>query len=116
MNTITTVSDSKGNTWTGLTSRVGAGAAQRLYYCLAPTVGTGHTFTVSGTSTAATIHVYAFFGVSSYHSESGATGSASPLASGSLTPSANGALVFTGRSGGTAIPIASRRAASRSRR
>jgi hypothetical protein len=50
------ISDSKGNTWTPLT-QVGGGFPTyhrcRLYYVQNPTVGTGHTFTVSGTNASA---------------------------------------------------------------
>lgn len=58
-----TVSDSKGNTWTALTT-VASGSSggtqyfARLYYCINPTVGTGHTF--SATANFTVIDVRAF--------------------------------------------------------
>ncbi len=40
-----TVTDSKGNTWTGLTPATpGSGRACRLLYCVPTSVGGGHTF------------------------------------------------------------------------
>lgn len=44
-----TLSDSKGNTWTALTERATLSGATRgrLWYCVSPTVGTGHTATIS---------------------------------------------------------------------
>ena len=98
------VSDSKGNVWIPLTA-VGFGpTGVRLFYCLTPTVGSGHTFTVGsgGTFFYPSILAYAFSGVDSYQIQSGAGGSTSPLASGSVTPASPGALVFTGRAGNAA--------------
>lgn len=98
--TAPTVSDSKGNTYTALTRHDGSLASHRLFYKLAPAVGTGHTFTASGSGSYAAFHAYAFAGVASYQTESGAgQSSGTSLASGSVTPSADGALVFTGTSG-----------------
>src|SRR5262245_14682595 len=45
-----TVSDSKGNTWIGLTDRAANERGHRYYYAKNATVGTGHTFTVSATA------------------------------------------------------------------
>src|SRR5580765_7474142 len=89
------VSDSKGNTWVPLTQHASGTKKHQFFYCLTPTVGTGHTFTVSGGGFPAAI-VYAFSGAASYHAENG-NAVFSPGASGTVTPSANGALVLTGR-------------------
>jgi hypothetical protein len=92
-----TVSDSKGNTYTRLTTHQASVGRHTLYYKLAPTVGTGHTFTLAGTDIYAGAIVFAFAGVVSYYHESGnATTGGSPLASGSITPPTNGALIITG--------------------
>lgn len=67
-----TISDSKGNTWTALTT-FGTPRFSKPYYCYAPTVGTGHTFT--GTAFAAgSIQVLAFSRItnSPFDSEGGA--------------------------------------------
>lgn len=93
-----TLSDSKGNTWSSLTIHTGPTALRhRFDYCLSPTVGTGHTITVSGSASFLVGIVYAYSGVASYQTESGnGHATTSPVASGSVTPSANGALVLTG--------------------
>jgi hypothetical protein len=99
-----TLTDSKGNTYTGLTARLLSNAAHRLFYVLAPTVGAGHTFTVTGATLYPAIVVDAFAGVASYQTESGATAtSIASLACGSVTPSTNGALVVTGAAGDGAV-------------
>jgi len=93
------LSDSKGNTWTPLPTRIEPGSfvTGRFLYCVSPTVGTGHVFTLGGPWFAWT--VWAFSGVASYHSESGnTTAGTQPIASGSVTPSANGALILAGMS------------------
>jgi len=95
-----TVSDSKSNTWTALTQRVATNnCAHRLFYCASPTVGTGHTFTLTGNSTFGAMQVQAFSGAaaSPYVSENGATaGSGTSLQTGSLTPAENNALLVSG--------------------
>jgi hypothetical protein len=92
-----TLSDSKGNTWTALTQRTFSFDRHQLFYRLTPTVGAGHTFSVTGTSIVAGWHVYAFAGVASYQTESGASaGSGNSLACGAVTPTLNGALLVTG--------------------
>jgi hypothetical protein len=62
-----TVSDSKSNTWTGLHKQdsggIGGIVQVQTYYVAGPTVGTGHTFTVSGTGAKASIAVSAWYGV-----------------------------------------------------
>jgi hypothetical protein len=98
------VSDSKGNTYIGLTQRTAGGPTQRLFYVINPVVGTSHTITVSGAATYAAVVVYAYAGVTGYDGQqNGATGGTSPLACGSVTPSVNGALIFTGLSGDTPV-------------
>lgn len=89
---VLTVSDAKGNTYTGLTVRDNA-TRQRIFYVLTPTVGAGHTFTLTGTNILPAFHAYAFAGVASYQTESG---NVTIGTSGSVTPAANGALIVTG--------------------
>lgn len=95
-----TVSDSKGNTWSARTYYTGSVVAAQIFYCQAPTVGSGHTFTCSGTSTFSTIAVEAFSGstASPYDTESGAgnASSASTIQPGSITPSENNCLIISG--------------------
>ena len=95
------LADSKSNTWTGLTSYVGSGStyAVKIYYCIAPTVGAGHTFTLSGSIYDSVI--YAGFSKTSplfdTGKDSGVSGSAAftTIQPGSLTPSVDNCLVFT---------------------
>jgi phage gp36-like protein len=56
-----TLTDNKGNTYTAGTA--GGSVLGRWYYCLNAVVGTGHTWTVGGGSTASSIVVYALSGV-----------------------------------------------------
>lgn len=93
-----TVSDSKSNTWTPLTKHISGSGAHRFFYCLTPSVGTGHTFTIGGGAVYAAAIIGAFSGVVSYQTESGAGSESSPLACGSVTPLSNGALIVTGLS------------------
>lgn len=100
-----TVTDSKSNTWTALTSKTsGSGNIGRLYYCVNPTVGSGHTFSV--TSIVPTISVLAFSGVktsSPFDVENGSScDSTGSCATGSITPSEDNELVVTGMSMGGA--------------
>jgi len=98
--TIGTVSDSKGNTWIPLTAKQSTPAYTQLFYCLSPTVGTGHTFTLdNGGSIAGSIAFQAWSGAdaSGYDQENGATASAAAtIQPGSITPPGNGYLFVTG--------------------
>lgn len=95
------LSDSNGNTWSKLTTYGTTGSCVALFYCAAPVVGSGHTFTVGAghgdPSGYHTVTVAAFSGAnaSPYEAESGATGTSEPLRPGSLTPAAAGAVVVT---------------------
>jgi len=94
-NAAPTISDSKGNAWLS----AGAGyvnGSRRLqwYYCQAPVVGTGHTFSAAGAGTFDAIAVFATSGSASspLDQQAGNAGSATP---GSITPTAAGELVLT---------------------
>lgn len=109
------ISDSYGNTWTPLTRiETTAGGVSRVWYCAAPIVGPGHTFTigpsfsiytccgvlaVSGTDLST-------FGHEQYTVENSAVSS---VTAGGVLPSANNALVVTaiamGGSGHTAPTV-----------
>lgn len=95
-----TISDSKSNTWTGLTAQENAGGASsvRLYYVANPTVGTGHTFTAAGAGTFPALSVASYRNVLQsvppFDQQSGAkSASASTLATGSVTPLFNNELL-----------------------
>jgi len=97
---VATLTDSKGNTYTGLTQRGNASIASRIFYCLAPIVGSGHTFTVAGTSTYSSIEVQGWNGnaTSSVVDTQNGTGvsTSSTQQTGSVTPSENNCLIVAG--------------------
>lgn len=98
-----TFSDSKSNTWTRLTDSTGGGvAANVLYYCQSPTVGSGHTFTTNGAYVS--VCVAAFSGSTSspfdVQNGSGAAGGAGTIQPGSITPTVDNELVMCGFCGG----------------
>ena len=93
-----TVSDSKSNTWTGLTLQSGNQPNAQLFYVSGvPTVGSGHTFTIAGTNSFSLGIFSAFSGsdtAGQFDQQSGAAGAGSPP--GSITPSADNMLVIAG--------------------
>lgn len=87
-----TFSDSESNTWQ---SQAVSGA--RMFYCWAPTVGSGHTFSAAGSFPS--LAMIAFSGITSGASpdvNEHASGSSGTIQPGSATPAANGELVATG--------------------
>jgi len=91
-----TISDSRGNTWTALTSENGTSEFMSSWYCVPSSVGTGHTITTaSGSSMFASLYVSAWSGASAtpFDKQAGATLATRP---GSITPAANGCLVISG--------------------
>jgi alpha-L-fucosidase len=101
-----TVSDSKGNTWTPLTAwtggSTGANTEARLWYCASPTVGSGHTASVSPSY--GSIAMLAFTGVetvSPLDAQVGVSGAGALVTAWgvpSLTPAANNELLVFGAS------------------
>lgn len=105
-----TVSDSKGNTWIGGTAQTQSGLTGRLYYAWNPIVGSGHTFTVSGASSATAFVVGAYSGVQTsadpLNVQQGGVATGATVAgvgSGTLTPGQNDSLVISGVTFNTAI-------------
>lgn len=99
-----TLSDSKSNTWTGLTKTdafFGTRVGQWLYAYNA-TVGSGHTFTITGSSSAPTLQVLWYSGVLTSDpfdtgQQSGASSNgATTIQAGSVTPSENNCVVLSG--------------------
>lgn len=90
----TGVSDSRGNTWTALT-RAGSGdLGARIWYCVNPSVGSGHTFSASASYRAIAVTAWSGNAASPFDVEiAGARGS-SPVSAGNITPSENGALII----------------------
>lgn len=98
------VSDSKGNTWTALTGQFpSGGSGNQLFYVANPTVGSGHTFTISGSNILGSVQVMAFRGVRTvtpFDVQNGFSdpGTPSTIQPGSVTPSLAGSVVITGLS------------------
>jgi len=93
--------DSKGNTYTKLTARTGTfGSETSIWYAENPTVGSGHTFTVTGVTG---LVAAAFSGaeVSSVFDQENGTASGSPAQPGSITPGDDNELIITGLGGGS---------------
>lgn len=100
-----TITDSKGNTWTKLTTYKNAtsGAWQTIAYVINPTVGTSHTFT--NTASFPGISVVAFSGAttsSPFDQQNGAScDNTTTCASGSITPGENNEVIVAGIGGCT---------------
>lgn len=95
--------DSKSNTWVGLTARVATlSNFARLFYVANPTVGTSHNFSPPSSIFAASCWV-AFTGVtlsSPFDQENGLDSATDPTSQpGSITPSVNGCVVVAGLGG-----------------
>lgn len=99
-----TISDSKGNPiWLPLGKYLSADHALALgvFYCPQPTVGSGHTFTASGTSSFVSFDITAWSGsaLSPFDNIAGTAGagsnSATSLSTGSLTPSQDNSLIVS---------------------
>ena len=96
------ISDSKGNTWSTLTRYWNAATENvsiLIAYCYGPSVGSGHTFSVSGGSSYASIAVAAFSGAPAspldQQNGSDASGSSSTVQPGSITPTQNNELIVS---------------------
>lgn len=90
--------DSKGNSWTGLTKRSSPDTVYvaRIWYSATPTVGSGHTASYSEAAFYGSMgfSVYSGADAAPADAENGAgTNSGTSLACGSVTPSADGALI-----------------------
>ena len=92
--------DSKGNTWTGLTEQVVFGGERVvLFYTVPASVGTGHTFALSTATKLPALCVAAFSGghqTAPFDQENGADTFGSTLNTGSITPSQDDCLIVTG--------------------
>lgn len=98
-----TPTDSKSNTWTGLTvASAGGGSCQsQIFYAKNATVGSGHTVSVSGTdfcsiATAWFSNVTTSSPFDVQATTQDITGSSTSMGGGSLTPSASNSLVVGG--------------------
>lgn len=97
----TTPADSKGNTWTSVSSQTSSFIRAQLFYCVLPcSVGAGHTFSSNGgAATFSSITVLSFTGTSAstfYDShQSSAAGGATSGQPGAVTCSLNNCLYVT---------------------
>lgn len=91
------ISDSKSNSWTPLTLRTSGSQSGRQHFVSSPSVGSGHTFSFTGTTIAPALCVSAWSGAaaSPFDQESGSAGVASSQQPGSITPSENNCLLTT---------------------
>lgn len=92
------LTDSKGNTWVELVSPAVSGLTGTLWYAENAIVGTGHTFSISGSGNFPSMEIAAFSGVatsSSLDQQNGNAGTGNPIATGSVTPTTNDQLVVT---------------------
>ncbi len=90
--------DSKTNSWTGLTDRVNGSIHTRIFYSVPTSVGTLHTFTISSVGRFPGMTVMAFSGVAQSNPvdvENGAGAATTSVATGSITPAANNYLLIT---------------------
>lgn len=100
----TVVSDSYANTWVALTSVGNGNNRGQLYYCLAPIVGVGHTFTIAGTSIFPSIAFLAFSSSGTITYDQSTQSNTQVSGAGSITPT-GGAIFIAEISGdGTTIP------------
>lgn len=98
-----TVSDSNSNTWVQLTLYGGADPGLALYYVKNPTVGSGHTFSCSGSGIYAPISMQAF-SVTDTTANVDQQNGASSNSPGSITPSVDNCVVVTAFSGHGGAP------------
>ncbi len=108
-NVATTISDSKGNSWSALTASTVDTEKAILYYSIPSSVGSGHTFTVTCTGCSASIFVLAVSGAATsnvFDQQNGAgAGGGSTIQTGSVTPSVNNELLVTVLFPAAGIPV-----------
>lgn len=91
------LSDSKSNTWIPLTARsINGGGTLKLWYCINPTVGSGHTFTTVGIVTTLNIAAFGSSGTVTFDVENGVNAGSSPRSNGSITPGTSDELFVVG--------------------
>lgn len=92
------VADNKGNTWNALTAQTSGGVSSQLFYAQNPTVGAGHTFTVTANFPSAELLAFSGMQSAPFDQQNGATGGPN-VTTGSITPTADNAVVVTGAMG-----------------
>lgn len=98
-NTSAAPTDSKSNTWVGLTTYAGSSAGVTIWYCRGGTAGSGHTFSSPGGYAGLWAGAFAgskSSGVFDLGSDVGTgTSGVATLSPGSVTPSAPGAIIIS---------------------
>ena len=103
-----TITDSKSNTWAALTVRnTGTNSGTVIFYSRVTSVGSGHTFTLTGTFSSICVAGFSGSISSPFDQENGAgSTSASTLATGSVTPTNDNQLIIASvESGGAGDPF-----------
>lgn len=94
-----TITDSKSNSWTNKTPQ-GSILGSRISFSVPSSVGSGHTFSVSGSGNSPGLWVGAFgngpAGSSSFDQENGAESTLSVIQPGSITPGSDGQVLVVG--------------------
>jgi len=95
-----TITDSKGNTWIPLTEQIGGLniIISRIYYCINPTIGVGHTFTGAGVGsyTAIQVSYFSSIGTPTYDTQNSSIIFSTFTSQGcSITPANNDSLIFS---------------------
>lgn len=107
------LTDNKGNTYTGLTAYSDNNMAVKVYYCISPTVGSGHTFSTTSSFCGVNVWYGASTGTPAYNSQlsGNSQNTSGAITPGSITPSLNNCLLIGGfgsfngsTSGGPAYP------------
>lgn len=91
------LSDSKSNTWSNPVNVVISGVTLGCYYCLTPTVGSGHTFTCSGSFPAIAVAAWSGAAAASVLDQTNSDNSATPGTTkqpGSVTPTQDNELLM----------------------
>jgi hypothetical protein len=90
------MSDSNGNVWAPLTTQ-GSGPIGGLFYCEAPIVGAGHTFTSGDSFSVIEVQAWSGSNATPFDVENGnASNPGTSAPCGSVTPSVSGALIIAG--------------------
>lgn len=91
------ISDSYSNTWTQIGTRIsqGSGQAMAWWYCQAPIVGAGHTFSTTSALTVLNVEAWSGSVASPLDQISSATGASTTIQPGSVTPGSANELVLT---------------------
>lgn len=100
VSTSATLTDTYGNSWTALTISNGSGSnAARIYYCINPTVGVGHSFSLADASSAPGVVVAAFSGYGVFDKEATPIDSVdsgnTTLQQNSITPAEDNELIIS---------------------